>query len=78
LFVLTIDSREQKPLEFREIVFDKIEVRRVPVGDYWASLDDKEIPLCFERKPRGDLFGTMTSGHKRVYFSEYKFTRGLF
>jgi len=62
---LIIDSREQLPLDFNEAAFDEVEVRGMPVGDYWAELDGKEIPLCFERKSLGDLFSTMTTGYGR-------------
>lgn len=37
----------------------------MPVGDYWCELDGKEIPICFERKSLGDLFGTMGKGYPR-------------
>lgn len=63
--VLKIDSREQKPLEFKEGVFEEVVVEGLPVGDYWAEIDGAEVPLCFERKGLGDLFGTMTGGYKR-------------
>ena len=63
--ILKIDSREQKPLEFREGIFDEIVTEGLPVGDYWAELEGKELPLCFERKSLGDLFGTMTHGYER-------------
>ena len=63
--VLKVDSREQKPLEFRDGVFDEIVTEGLPVGDYWAELNGKELPICFERKGLGDLFGTMTSGYER-------------
>jgi ERCC4-type nuclease len=63
--VLKVDSREQEPLKFKDGVFDEIVVEGLPVGDYWAELDGKELPLCFERKALGDLFGTMTAGYRR-------------
>jgi len=59
------DSREQLPLEFNDGVFEEIEIRGMPVGDYWLEIDGKEVPLCFERKSLGDLFSTMTSGYAR-------------
>lgn len=62
---LIIDSREQKPLEFRDGIFDEVVVEGMPVGDYWAMINEKEIPICFERKSHGDLYGTMTSGYAR-------------
>jgi len=63
--VLKIDSREQLPLEFKDGVFEEVKVEGLPVGDYWAEVDGFEVPLCFERKSLGDLFGTMTKGYKR-------------
>lgn len=61
-----MDSREQEPLRFvvNEQV-EAVEVRGVPFADYWCEIGGKEIPICFERKNLGDLFGTMTSGYER-------------
>jgi ERCC4-type nuclease len=64
-FVLKIDSRENLPLEFKDGVFEKVEVVGLPVGDYWVEIDGREVPICFERKSLGDLFGTMTQGYQR-------------
>ena len=64
-FKLLIDSREQKPLEFKDGVFEEILVDGLPFADYWCEINGKQIPLCFERKGFGDLFGTMTSGYAR-------------
>lgn len=63
--VLKIDSREQLPLEFRPGIFEEIHTEGLPVGDYWAELEGVEIPMAFERKAKGDLFGTMTQGYER-------------
>lgn len=63
--VLKIDTREQKPLLFKEGIFDEIKLEGLPVGDYWAELNGKELPICFERKSLGDLFGTMGVGYER-------------
>ena len=62
---LIVDTREQKPLEFNEDVFDEVVREGVPVADYWAELDGVQLPLVFERKGMGDLFGTMTKGYQR-------------
>ena len=63
---LIVDTREQKPLEFEEgDVFDEVVREGVPVADYWAELDGIQLPLVFERKAMGDLFGTMTKGYQR-------------
>lgn len=68
--ILVCDSREQKCLEFRKDVFDEVIVEGLPFGDYWNfwRFDDgteKTIPICFERKGLGDLFGTMGKGYER-------------
>lgn len=65
LLKLLIDTREQNPLEFKDGIFDEIVREGLPVGDYWAELDGKQLPLVFERKSLNDLFGTMTGGYKR-------------
>ena len=62
---MTIDTREQAPLDFKEGVFDEIVREACPVGDYWFRIDGKEVPIAFERKSLGDLFGTMTYGYPR-------------
>lgn len=62
---LKIDSREQAPLEFKTGAFDEVVVEGLPIGDYWAEIDGIEVPICFERKAMGDLYGTMTHGYER-------------
>lgn len=62
---LIIDTREQKPLEFRPEIFDEIIIDGRPFGDYWIEIDGKEVPFVAERKGLGDLFGTMTHGYER-------------
>ena len=62
---LIIDSREQKPLEFRQGIFDEIEVKGMPFADYWLEVEGKEVPIMFERKGFPDLFGTMGTGYDR-------------
>ena len=56
---LIIDSREQKPLAFSDEAFDSVRTDGLPFADYWAELNGKEIPLVYERKGFGDLWGTM-------------------
>lgn len=63
--ILKIDTREQKPLEFRDGIFDEIVVAGFPTGDYWCEINGSEVPLCYERKSLGDLYSTMTSGYPR-------------
>jgi len=70
LLRLKVDSREQRPLQFKKEVFrGGIISEGLPFGDYWVDLMvDKqwlEIPIVFERKALGDLFGTMTQGYER-------------
>ena len=60
-----MDSREQLPLEFRPGVFDEIVTKGMPFADYWLEIEEKEVPIMFERKGLGDLFGTMGNGYER-------------
>lgn len=62
---LIIDSREQKPLDFRKDAFHLIERKGLKFGDYSATFHNAVIPIVFERKGLGDLFGTMTNGYSR-------------
>jgi len=66
--MLTIlsDSREQLPLNFVGLEgVDKVETIGLPFGDYTAMIDGRQVPICFDRKNLGDLYGTMTSGYER-------------
>jgi hypothetical protein len=66
------DTREQRPLEF-EVDGEVSEVitTKLPYGDYACGWEDKEgkhvkfMPLFFERKSLGDLYGTMGKGMER-------------
>lgn len=56
--------------ELKKDVFDEIIVDGLPFGDYWNLWryeDGTEItvPIAFERKGFGDLYGTMTAGYPR-------------
>ena len=64
---LLIDTREKDSLreQFRQGVFDEIEDRGLPFGDYWAEYEGCELPLAFERKSIGDLFGTFADSERR-------------
>lgn len=66
MLLLLTDSREQAPLDFsgHEGV-DKVETIGLPFGDYTAMIDGKQVPVAFERKSIGDLWGTMTQGYDR-------------
>ena len=46
-------------------MFDKYEVGCLAWGDYGLWIGDKQVPIVFERKGLGDLYGTMTSGYSR-------------
>lgn len=66
---IIVDSREQAPLSFNKDRFDVI-TEGVPYADYWCEVPNTEgsftqIPICFERKGLGDLFGTMGNGYDR-------------
>lgn len=66
MLIILSDSREQSPISFDGIEgVDKVETIGLPVGDYTAMIDGKQVPVCFDRKGLGDLFGTMTSGYER-------------
>jgi ERCC4-type nuclease len=61
---LIVDSREQLPLSFPSSTFS-VERAGLNVGDYQCRWGEKMIPIAFERKSLGDLFGTMTNGYER-------------
>jgi len=64
--ILTIDTREQKPLDFSSYEFvEGVKVSKLEYGDYACSFNDKVVPVVFERKSLGDLFGTLGKGYKR-------------
>ena len=66
MLILLVDSREQTPLEFEKMEgVDKVETIGLPFGDYTCMVDGRQIPVAFERKSLGDLYGTMTSGYLR-------------
>lgn len=56
--VVIVDTREQRPLKFKcEIVRKKL-----CFGDYGCE----GVPVVFERKGLGDLFGSLTFGYDRL------------
>jgi len=64
--LITVDSREQAPLDFSGIEeVDKVEVAGLAFADYSAIIGGKVVPLVFERKSLQDLFGTLGAGHDR-------------
>ena len=62
-----VDSREQRPLSFSHLEgVRKVETIGLAFGDYQAMTDSLgTLPITFERKSIGDLWGTMTSGYDR-------------
>lgn len=65
--IVYTDSREQLPLDFTVGgSISRIEVTGLPFSDYFCSYENGDnMPLCFERKAIGDLFGTLTNGMER-------------
>ena len=66
MLIMLTDSREQNPLSFDGMEdVGKCETIGLPFGDYTAMVDGRQIPVAFERKSLGDLYGTMTQGYLR-------------
>lgn len=66
--MLTIlrDTREQLELPFAGIEgVDRVEDIALLYGDYTALIDGKQVPIFFERKGLGDLWGTMNGEYPR-------------
>lgn len=66
---LLVDKREQCPLTFSLDKFDVVN-QSSSFGDYHCEIPTTEgtytqVPVCFERKGLGDLFGTMGKGYPR-------------
>lgn len=68
---IIIDTREQFPYEFKHSKSFTKEVRKLDEGDYGLEVDGIIQPIIVERKSAGDLFGTLTKGHKR-FINEIK------
>jgi ERCC4-type nuclease len=69
---LYIDTREQRPLEFQvDGVVTEVITTKLPYGDYAGAWEDKDgkhiefMPVFFERKSLGDLYGTLGKGMER-------------
>lgn len=75
---LKVDTREQKTktdctgklTEWNKERFESIVEECLPFGDYWAEVQKEdgtwcEVPVVFERKSLGDLFGTLSKGYER-------------
>lgn len=64
--IITVDSREQNPLDFKGIEgVEKVEVAGLAFADYSVIIGGKVLPIVWERKGLQDLFGTLTAGHDR-------------
>ena len=65
--VITIDSREQNPLDFKSGgSVSRVVEDGLPFGDYWCAYETGEtMKVVFERKTIPDLFGTLTNGMER-------------
>lgn len=59
--IILVDSREQKPLNFNCKTLRK----GLKFGDYGCMVEQNQIPIVFERKGIGDLFGSLTAGYDR-------------
>lgn len=59
---ILVDNREQKPLTFKDV---EVVSTKLDVGDYMAEIDGAIVPISFERKSLGDLYGTMNAGYPR-------------
>ena len=64
--IIKIDSREQKPLDFKHEYIMGIVRTKLDIGDYRGGYENgKESRVIIERKSVGDLFGTLTKGYTR-------------
>lgn len=64
--VILCDSREQNVLSFDGIEgIEKVETTGLAFGDYGSIVNEKIVPIIFERKNLNDLFSTLSSGHAR-------------
>ena len=58
--IIYTDTREQRPLKFKPESWFTSESKCLAVADYACLLDDgTTCPVRFERKSKGDLWGTM-------------------
>lgn len=63
---ILIDSREKEKLDIRVGAnIDFVEVKKLAFGDYACEIEGKIVPIFFERKSIGDLWGTFTQGIDR-------------
>lgn len=60
--IILVDSREQRPLEFK----GDWKRKGMKVGDYGCLFSPTyQYPVVFERKGKGDLFGSLTQSYER-------------
>lgn len=61
------DKQEKRPLEFEVSgSVSECKIVSLPFADYWCEYETGEtMPICFERKALGDLFGTLSGGMER-------------
>ncbi len=64
--VLTVDSREQCPLEFKPGIFSQIVTAKLEFADYGCTINGTKTSVYFERKSLEDCFGSLTKGYKRL------------
>jgi len=65
--IILCDSREQDSLayEFNHVAIDWVQICALPYADYWCVLGDGTIvPFVFERKAKGDFFGSFGGRHE--------------
>lgn len=60
-----IDTREKQALRFNKDYISNVYSSKLPFGDYGCKVEGQTIPIVFERKSLGDLFGTLGKGHDR-------------
>jgi ERCC4-type nuclease len=60
--IVIVDTREQRPLSLKCETVRKT----LKFGDYGAMVGDYQIPVVFERKGLGDLYGSLTFGYDRL------------
>ena len=66
MLTINIDTREKIPLDFSsQKIIDKQVSASLPYGDYCCEYNKTLLPVVFDRKSLGDLFGTLGKGHKR-------------
>jgi len=60
------DTREQRVLRFKHKQISSVIKKKLDFGDYACQFEDGHIvPIYFERKSLGDLYGTLGKGYTR-------------